>query len=122
MNDASVQHFPERFLGRRQIRQQIHCFSESRPNRGQRFPRRFQGGDAGGPVLVVRVKQRDERSGVDKDQKRPRRSCKSFVKRRPIFSERLGFPPRTTPSKSDARSKVRQWFPGVRPRLLLPVE
>src|SRR5215468_6504198 len=66
---------------------------------------RFQGGDAGSVVLVVRVKQRDERSGVDKDQKRPRRSCKSFVKRRQSSRNAWGF--RRAPRLRSVNTRVR---------------
>lgn len=97
---APLEHFPKGFLGGGLTGEEVHGFDERRPDGGERLAQGFQGGDAFGVVLVIGVDQGNEGPGVDENQERFPRRLSSVAKRRPVCSERLGFPPWTTPMRS----------------------
>jgi hypothetical protein len=94
---AALDHFPQRLLGGGLIGEQVHGFDERGPDGGKRLAQRFESGNAAGVVLVIGIDDGDERPGVDENQARRLRSA---AKRRPVRSERLEFPPWTTPTRS----------------------
>src|SRR5579859_1577855 len=96
----TFQHFPKSLLGARLFGQKVHGFGHCRPHRAHWLAKGFQGGDAPGMVLVIGVNERDQRPGIDEDQRPLLRRLRSLVKRRPVRADPLGFPPWTTPIRS----------------------
>jgi hypothetical protein len=61
---AAIHHLPESLLSLRRKIEEVHRFGEDRPYRSQRLTQRLQNGPATIMVLIIRVNQRDKRSGV----------------------------------------------------------
>ena len=97
---AALEHFPEGLLRSRLVGQKVHGFDERRPDGGERLAQGLESRNALGMVLVIRIDQGNEGPGIDENQERFPRCLRSAAKRRPVCSERLGFPPRTIPMRS----------------------
>jgi hypothetical protein len=97
---SSRQHLAKSFLSFWKIPEQIDGLDEWGPNSDQGLSQALQAIDALFVILIVSIDQRHKWSSVDEDHYLFRRFLRISENRRPMWVERPGIPPWTTPIKS----------------------